>query len=412
MPLDGDLWGTIETQRQDAIDDPPASMSAFREGYPRRSFFEELYDEAGGSDGSRRRIPLSYYTKACGWASDYPLLYRRVAGFINPGALDRLTFDEYVLREFGCRSETLAKLTADGWFVPMLLRREQYGSNAAEAIETFFERVNDEETRWEVEPKYLNLVDTTLEAAATKQLDDTAAYVRAPTGDRVDIAATKRRWKEQEPWASLPTEGIDNVHGVDVHDDLQEYIVERAVKLRLLDDVYNVITADQEQTNNLRELAERYVSGEAETRETMVRTAYVLWNHYGTPAYYCDFTGSVDVGPDPARRYVDYLLSQAKALFGTLWNRLEGTIRDEPLQTKELNIWETDGARLSELLRFSPSEVRELKLGDRYRFLAGRADHFGDHYEAFRGRLNTVADDGTTYDEYATIVADHNDRTR
>ena len=404
--MDGTVWDAVDKQRTEAIDSPPKSIDDFRGGFPERSYFERLYADAG-SDG-KRRVPLSYYTKACAWAADYPLVYRRVMGFLNPGSLDRFTFDEYVIKEFGCTRETLAKLIADGWFVPLVADRSSYNDRAQKAIEELFDDVDGRETVFEVEPRYLNVVDRALEALGAEEAE-TEPFEYHEDGDRLDIDATVEAWSEgREPWASLPDDDIDPIHGVDVHGNVRSYVTERAVKLRLLDEVYGVFNEADAAVDDIERRVSEFVDESDDDASDLVNFVYVLWNQYGAPSMYCDFTGSVDIGPDPSRTYLEYVRSELSRLL----RGVAGELRpgENAIETNQIGIWERGDADVRALFRCAPDGTDNLRATKRLRVLGDRAQEFESFYEATRSRLADVTDDDATYDTYATIVDDHNAR--
>lgn len=405
--MEGSIWDAVDKQRAEAIDSPPKSVADFRGGFPERSYFERLYADAGSDRDGDRRVPLSYYTKACAWAADYPLVYRRVMGFLNPGSLGRLTFDEYVIKEFGCTRETLVQLIADGWFVPLVADRSFYNRHARGAIESLFEDVNDERTVFEVVPRYLNVVDRALEALGA-EIAGTEPFEYHDGGERLDIDATIDAWcGEREPWASLPTTTPPEIHGVEVHGDVRSYVTERAVKLRLLDDVYGVFDETDAVVDDIERRASAFVAGESDGDESdLVNFVYVLWNQYGAPSMYCDFTGSVDIGPDPSRTYLEYVRSELSRLL----RGVAGELRpgQNTIETNQIGIWERSDADVRALFRCSPDGTDDLRAAERFRVLGQRAREFESFYEATRSRLADVTDDDAAYDTYATIVDDHN----
>lgn len=405
--MDGTVWDAVNKQRTEAIDSPPRSVADFRGGFPERSYFERLYADAGSDSDGKRRIPLSYYTKACAWAADYPLAYRRVMGFLNPGSLDRFSFDEYVIKEFGCTRGTLVQLIADGWFVPLVADRSFYNDKAQEAIEELFNDVDGRETVFEIEPRYLNVVDRALEALGAEEAE-TAPFEYHEGGDRLDIDATIEAWREgREPWASLPEDDIDQIHGVDVHRKVHKYITERAVKLRLLDEVYGVFNEADAAVDDIERRVSAFVAGESDDDASdLVNFVYVLWNQYGAPSMYCDFTGSVDIGPDPSGTYLEYVRSELSRLLRGVGGELRPS--ENAIETNQIGIWERGDADVRKLFRCSPDATDDLDAADRFRVLGRRAREFESFYEATRPRLADVTDDDATYDTYATIVDNHN----
>lgn len=405
--MEGTVWDAVDKQRTEAIDSPPKSVADFRGGFPERSYFERLYADAGRDGDGKRRVPLSYYTKACAWAADYPLVYRRVMGFLNPGSLDRFTFDEYVIKEFGCTRETLAQLIADGWFVPLVADRSFYNDRAQKAIKKLFNDVDGRETVFEVEPRYLNVVDRALEALGAEEAE-AEPFEYHEGGDRLDIDATIEAWGEgREPWASLPEDEIDPIHGVDVHGDVRSYITERAVKLRLLDEVYGVFDEADAVVDDIRRRVSAFVPGESDDDASdLVNFVYVLWNQYGAPSMYCDFTGSVDIGPDPSRTHLEYVRSELSQLLRGVVGELRPG--EKEITPNQIGIWERDDADVRALFRCAPDGTDDLRAIKRLRVLGNRAQEFESFYEATRPRLADVTDDDATYDTYATIIDDHN----
>lgn len=408
--MDGTIWDAVDKQRTEAIDSPPKSVADFRGGFPERSYFERLYADAGSDSDGKRRVPLSYYTKACAWAADYPLVYRRVMGYLNPGSLDRFTFDEYVIKEFGCTRETLVKLIADGWFVPMVDDQSEYNKDAQKAIESLFKDVKEEETVFEIQPRYLNIIDRALEARGA-EVAETEPFEYHDCGERLDIDATMDAWcEDREPWVSLPESETPEIHGVDVHGEVRSYVTERAVKLRLLDDVYGVFDEADAAVDDIERRVSEFVEDDEDESDDdaseLVNFVYVLWNQYGTPAMYCDFTGGVDIGPDPSRTYLEYVRSELSRLLDGVNSELRPG--ENTIETNQIGIWERGDADVRALFRCAPDGTDDIQAAKRFRVLGNRAHEFESFYEATRTRLADVTDDDATYDTYATIVNDHN----
>lgn len=388
MPLDGGPWSAIRKQKEKAVDVAPETPVEFWKSDIAGGDSGTFFDEAGGGDATRT-VPLSYYTKASAWASDYPLIYRRVMGFINPypGGIrpregDRrsrpFSLAEYVMREFGCRVETLVKLIADGWFIPLLADKDAYPDETAEEITELFDAVRSEETIYEVEPRYVNVVDLALGAAATQDPNVAKKYVRAEGDDWVDIDKTIEAWQREdhsyEPdewheWEAIPEDEFD-VNGVS-HSNLREYVLERAVKLELADDVIGTFTQDGDRIGNIRRTARRFVeaAGTAtrnELRRELVSQVYTQWNQLGTPAYYCDFSNTFDVGPAPLE---NTWVKQLKSWLDSLYQRIKQKLRElskrirlTELETRSvvpetIALPSVSGIRLSKVFSVGPEDI-------------------------------------------------------
>lgn len=419
MPLDGGPWEAIEKQREQAVDLAPETPAAFWDTELVGGYSRTLFQQAGGAD-SPRRIPLSYYSKASAWATDYPLIRRRVMGYINPdgftvtvdGRNRVLSLEEYVLREFGCRVETLERLVADGLFVPLLDRRKEYPPHVTDAIADLFDGVRGRETSHEIEPRFVNIVDYALGAAAVERggAEISAKYERVDGGDRVDIGRTVAAWIDGDgreggydpddwhEWESLPTESFA-VHGVE-HEDLREYVVERAVKLELLDDVMDTFTADESaRIGNIRETSRRFLEAEGtysrdHFRTELISRVYLQWNQLGVPAYYCDFSNTVDIGPSPLQTT---WLSRFRSWLRSLYERLKreyrsvaSRIRLDDVETHRANpttvpLPAVDGVRFGDLFSIGPDDVARDDWNETMTDLAARADAYHRYYGELAG---------------------------
>lgn len=437
MPLDGGPWEAVRKQKEMAVEravDEPADFwtSDLVGGYS-----DDLFEAAGGH-GVDREIPLSYHTKASAWATDYPLIYRRVMAYFNPGAMAAAdSFEAYVLREFGCHPETLAELIADAWFVPLLDERSAYDPDAAAAIGDLFDAVDPD--RYEVEPRFVNLVDWGLGAAVATRPELGEKYERAPGGDRADIDATVEAWTDPDHpydggdtwhrWHDLPTDSIDDLYGVIDHDDLREYVVERAVKLELVDDAVGTFTDGDDRIGNIRTLARQYVEASGthareSLRRDLVEATYLNWNQFGTPAYYCDFSGTVDIGPEPLR---DSWLGQLRAWFRRLYRRAEdalarladrlpvdtsrlnlSSVETNTVSSRDIALRSVDGVAMDDLFAVGPGRASH---DDWVDTVTTRADAYDRYYDRlFAGGDGLVHDDvlGGGSDGYGEFVRNHN----
>lgn len=351
MPLDGPPWEAIEKQKEKAIEVAPESPAEFWKSSITGGDSATIFKEGGGEEGTRK-IPLSYYNKTSAWASDYPLIYRRVMGFINPypggirpregdGRSRHYSLEEYVMREFGCRVETLEKLIADGWFIPLLADKEDYPDSVSEEISDLFEGVRGKQTIYDVEPRYVNLVDIALGAAATKNGEISQKYARAEGDDWIDINKTIDAWQndnhrydpdEWHEWEAIPEIEFD-INGVS-HSNLRKYVLERAIKLELADDVIGTFTNDGDRIGNIRRTAKQFVEAQGtgareDLRGELVSQVYTQWNQLGAPAYYCDFSNTFDIGPAPMK---NTWMKQLQSWFKSLYQRITQKIK--ALQTK------------------------------------------------------------------------------
>lgn len=403
-----DPWDEIERQQQRATDlalDEPAQLWT----EIGTDFFETIYHESGGG-GSKRKHPLSYYTKACGWASDYPLMYRRVMGFFNPLSKEfqSRSLDEYILYEFGCRQETLEKMIADGWFIPLLADPEAYPSDSKQAIKNLFENIDVHE--YDVAPRFVNLVDFAVGARVAEDpasnIDPEAKYEFTADGERVDIDATVDAWlNEKNPlpdhdrwagWHEIPDDEIGELYGelygVTANTKLNSYVTEFAVKLELLADAGVFSEGEIQNVENIANNAQRVVDAEKashgqnasliELKQQLIETTYLNWNQLGTPAYYCDLSGSVDFGPEPLKQSLIRRLDR-------FFHRLSDEIKSEVGSTLPDVSFQTAGeqtmpSRPIPLQRSNEYRLNEIfKVGPERNGLDGWASRVDDRAEAF-----------------------------
>jgi|GEM_PF-2192580 len=284
-------WYEINWQREKAIENPVTSLDDLKDGFI-EPFFGELFDDP--------KIPLSYYTKPCAWASDYPLTYRRAMVYLNPneGHLADYSLEEYAVAEFGCTYETFEKLVEDGWLVVLLDDRSEYDLETKTEISDLFDNLEVSSYGFKPRPRYVNLVDVALGAGVIEQSnDDLDDYVRASGADHdfVDIDATIEEAMKSEPWAHL--EGrFGDLYGVGGR-KRRKYVTERALKLRLVGDAL-----DREEFRKIASNIETLVESGVDD-ENLVRPVYTAWNHVGTPIFYSDQSGDTDIGPGPANLY-------------------------------------------------------------------------------------------------------------
>lgn len=399
--MEHDVWEEIQKQRRDAIDDPPKSFDGFKSGIVDTGYFSEFFEDSGAHDP---KVPLSYYTKACGWASDYPFLHRRVMVYLNPGGanshLSRYDLPEYVRREFGCTLETFEQLLVDKWFLVLLSLPEQYDDDTRDAIQEMFERVLDREE--DVRPRYLNLVDDALGAAVADRSEDTfASYARGGAGDGlqndlVDIDRSKELLKEREPWQELSTDPFTYAHVE--QDSVRDYVSERVLKLQLAADALPEADEIGAVADSIRNTVENDDTAE---REDLIRRVYINWNQLGTPMYYCDFSGNTDIGPVPAREYADQMTDRW-SVQGTKHTLKKGVERLKAVAYEEVpndEVWfkQSPDVDLQTVFGFGP--------GDEGDGLAERVDAHGTYYQNVRADLLNMRN---TYDTRSDILGNYN----
>lgn len=413
------IWYELEKQREEVTDDPPSSVADFRNHSSKDHMFGDLYEDAGARGGTRR-IPLSYHTKACGWAADYPLMYRRVFVFLNPGPLSVLSLDEYILREFGCWRDTFIKLVAKKRMIPTLVDdREAYPEDVADDIEQLYEEV--QKINKEVKPRYVNFVDRFIETRATEDDSiDESRYKRAGSGERIDIDRTVGYWKrERSPWKDLPETEISDLFdgelfGVEVHGNVKNYVTERAVKLRLADETLDIFTDAGDSIKNIQTLAAEYTDGTEEQKRDLVRETYVLWNKFGTPTYYCDLTGSVDMGPTPLKEgYTDNFRRSLKRIGNQFGAEKFRECRTDRIPEIALPIMTSDEADMNDLFAVGPDDLRDLSPRDMYKKLIRRADAHQAYVEHMfdddNGPMRELTREADSYTELLHI---HNEEAR
>lgn len=388
-------WEEIRRQRRKAIDNPATSIDDLADGFI-DPYFSDLFDDS--------KIPLSYYTKACAWASDYPLTYRRAMVYLNPGQghLADFSFEEYVVKEFGCTYETFERLVEDGWLVVLLDVPSEYDRETRVAVSDLFDSVENSSYGFEeVRPRYVSLVDVALGAGVASRSEDTSSdYVRASEADNdfVDIDATIDAAMDSQPWTRLDGE-IDDLHGVGGR-ELRKYVTERALKIRLAGDALGQ-EGLRYTASNIEGLVE---SGDDD--EELVRLVYTAWNHVGTPIFYSDKSGDTDLGPGPADEYqvaVKKLLESPpqfseSGVFGDITDEI--TRKVIPRATGNLpkeELWferSAGGADIGDVLSLSPSTDASLS-----ELRTSRADEHQRYYEGIRDTLQQNIRNGGDRDE-------------
>ncbi|MFB6355753.1 MAG: aspartate kinase, partial [bacterium] len=203
-------------------------------------------------------------------------------------------------------------------------------------------------------------------------------YARAEGDNWVDIDKTIEAWQREDhrydpdewhEWESIPEEEFD-VNGVS-HPNLREYVLERAIKLELADDVVGTFTEDGDRIGNIRRTARRFVEANGtaarnELRGELVSQVYTQWNQLGTPAYYCDFSNTFDVGPAPLE---NTWVKQLKGWFDSLYQRFKQKLRElsnriglTELETRSavpetIPLPSVSGVRLSKVFSVGPEDI-------------------------------------------------------
>jgi hypothetical protein len=399
-------WYEIAYQYQKAIDDPPSDRSGFEDGFDHGpdGYFETLFEDSHGEGDDP--IPLSYYTKACAWASDYPLLYRRVMVFINPWHLQNESdLDEYIRLEFGCDRDTFVKMIADGWILPLLELRHEYPEWSKSEITELFREVDKERAEFTPVPRYVNLVDTALGAMLLRDEDTLDSYEtdRSTRGEYVNIDDTVEAMETESPWKTLPTDKIENNYGV-THPSLREYVTERAQKLRLISDALDDVAVD-DIYGTIHTMAENWSE---ENREEFINYVYYNWNQHGTPAYYCDFSGNTDMGMKPTYEYSRYSLHAVRSYISNAATAATRQVRaildSEPAREFWFHDEEND---LRSIFSVSPQEDVTL---DR---VESRIDELSNYYrhsnQGKRRKINTFK---SREDNRKKLVKRHNKRSK
>lgn len=377
--MPANVWERYIIPQHDAATE--GDVDAMRDGLVEP--FEDFWRESREGTG----IPLSYHTKTCAWASDYPLFYRRVLVYLNPseGHLGSLPFEDYVAAEFGCRPDTFVDLVADGWIIPMLTERERYSDTSAAKINRFFEEVNaaTREERW---PRYVHIPDRTLGAAMLDDGDGSLPYATTSDGESVDVEATVDRLMGHPPWTSLSREPI-TVPRVK-HSDLRRYVLKRYVKLMLASDALD--------TTDPTPIVDAAASHDPSNREETAYRVYNEWNRQGAPVYYCDLSGAVDIGPGPAKWYASDIAS-----------RLDKAKKGISEQTKRFKS-EWVGSQKLELIK--PNDVDQEQLfscapSAKQAVTDERLDTHADYYDAVRNTLLGIRD---LADSHESAVRQHN----
>lgn len=396
--MDHDPWYEVAYQREKAVDDPPRSLTAFKRGIlTDESYFTDLFDATSrkGEPG----IPLSYYTKTCAWASDYPFTYRRAMVFLNPWHLDtEPSLSEYIQREFGCSRDTFVKLVADRWLVVMLDRSDRYDPTIQREIKALFEDINDTPTdRTEtVRPRYVNLVDLALGAkvaeegaADDKEFGPLVRNEEPPyRNEYVDIENTIEAWMRtrDQPWRELDTDE-QKLYGVK-HPNLRRYVTERAAKLQLAANALGNELSEKGDADP-GSLVESMVNriGEVDRKE-LSRQVYSDWNHVGTPMYYCDFSGTADVGPEPQASYLSQFFDRTSEIVNNVRSDVEEVrvkIGQKDGMNNNIRIPDFEEIKTSVVFGVSPSESSEAGLSS----LRDRIDQHDEYYRRFDSEIVT-----------------------
>lgn len=390
--MDHGPWYEIRHQRERVIDSPPTGLGEFQNGIRTSGdYFSDIFQDS--NENSESTIPLSYYTKACAWASDYPFMYRRVMVYLNPYHLDgEKELDPYLRREFGCDKETFVDMVSspNHWIVILLDRPVKYNRHVHEEIEDLFKDINDRDPT--VRPRYVNLVDVALGAKLAKDGGKKGEYIRNEEppymGDYVDIDATIADWMEDEdrPWKTLDTCEIDDVYGVNHHSNLRYYVTERAAKLQLAGETIGGELSDDGDTDPgtiVDTMRDRI--GDVERAE-LVRQTYSDWNHVGTPIFYCDFSGAVDVGPDPYAEYVGGVFDR----FTEIANKVKSQVEIVQVELKQktgmmnnLRIPDFDEVKTNRVFGVSP----EGDVANSSKRLRRRTDTLGEYYNRFDSEI-------------------------
>jgi hypothetical protein len=391
--MDHDPWYEIAYQRQKAVDDPPGSLTAFKRGIlTDETYFTDLFDATNG-DGEQA-IPLSYYTKACAWASDYPFTYRRAMVFLNPWHLDtEPSLSEYIQHEFGCSRDTFVELVADRWLVVLLDRSDRYDRTIQREIKELFNDIQNDDCGETVRPRYVNLVDLALGAKFVEEGRENSGafgpFVRNEKppyrNEYVDIEATIEAWMRarDQPWQDLDTKEIQNVYGVK-HDNLRRYVTERAAKLQLAADALGDDLSEQGDPDPgtlVESMAGRI--GEVDRYELSKRV-YSDWNHVGTPMYYCDFSGAADVGPAPYASYLNHVFKRTSKEYNKLRSKVDMVrvkIGQKDGMSNNIRIPDFDDVKTSTVFGVPPSESPDLDS------LSDRIDQHSKYYSRFDGEI-------------------------
>lgn len=413
-------WEAIEKQRNNVIDDPPCSIDEFKKPFTEWDFFEEAF--SGSQEDTSPRIPTTYYTKPCAWASDYPFSYRRVLVFLNPGGLADPQFngslDEYIRREFGCSKNTFIKLVADGWIYPMLTTKEDYPTGIQKQIVRLFDQITRHNE--DAVPRFVNLVDYALGAGALTDSTDTSGFAKSLHGEFIDLDETYETWAELLPWSNLPR--TEFIHRGVRHSDFREYVTERAVKLELAARYFSNESAISLKADSLREQARNWEMKDhyafppiaEELKEEveippLLRDTYTAWNLLGTPMYYCDFSGTTDMGRTVAYEYGNYIGKKISALksVATKAKRLTSYSVNN-IDPSAIGFRQKEGVNLKTLLAIDPDTQMEYKYERKE--LPKRIEQHDQYYSEMRDELLDIRNDSSlsTYNE---VISQHNERT-
>lgn len=338
--MEHSVWYEIKKQREEVIDQPPGkSVEELRNGVynPECSgYFKTVFESSNPDDNNETpTVPLSYYTKPSAWAADYPLTHRRVMVYLNPWHLaSDSDLNEYLIREFGCTRETFKQFVKDGWFIVELDTPDMYNRDIYRDIENLFNDISGAEVDdKDILPRYINLPDLALGVAlAESGAENENLYVRSKqpyAGEYVDIDQTKKEQlrSTESPWDQLSTEGYER-HGVE-HDSHREYITERVLKLQLAVDVLGEsITSDTEieYPSNIYMDIKNKIGKKSD--ETLSELTYATWNLVGAPIYYCDLSGTTDMGKGIAKAhsnnsFIHTITGDSSSLHGTIQKKLK-----------------------------------------------------------------------------------------